>query len=317
MSFRINWPFSFYLSKRRLLDFVVLPYLNLAKTVLDPFAGSGIVAYVWKLFGKEVIASDLCAYAYNCLKSVVANSDVVLSDEEIEGLFQGSASDILPKKWFNTKFRKEISLARKNLDNLTGLKRQLASALVVSAALRLLDFHNPLWLKRVRGGIKERVLRANSALGKLLIPGRAKAFKRDAFKLIKTTRVDLVYFDPPYLGKEVGSPDLDFHLVFGDMFESGEFRENWQELVMERYLKRFADRKSAPDLIAKLFQADAKIILYSSDGQSYPVADTKQIIKEVTGKEPTVRKRKIQYSTGLLPQGTVIEGEEYLFIVRR
>ena len=68
-------------SKFRLLPWIYEVVATLEfDTVLDPFSGSGSVAYLFKTMGKQVTASDFLNFSATIAKATVENPGVRLSE---------------------------------------------------------------------------------------------------------------------------------------------------------------------------------------------------------------------------------------------
>ena len=66
-------------SKRKLIPLLSEVFERLSfDSALDPFCGSGAVAYLLKCLGKRVQASDILASSVLCAKALVANDTVQL-----------------------------------------------------------------------------------------------------------------------------------------------------------------------------------------------------------------------------------------------
>src|SRR5262245_8028837 len=85
-----RYPDTRYMgSKKALLDFIwntvkELPF----HSVLDAFSGSGCVAQMFKAKGKKTIANDHLEYAYHIANATVANSNELLTQDDVSFLLK-------------------------------------------------------------------------------------------------------------------------------------------------------------------------------------------------------------------------------------
>src|SRR6266498_1665247 len=79
-------------SKYRVVPHLVHIFSRLRfETALDPFCGSGVVAYALKVMGKQVTASDYLSYAATVAHATVENPGVRMSSEDIDLILSPSA----------------------------------------------------------------------------------------------------------------------------------------------------------------------------------------------------------------------------------
>ena len=76
-------------SKQNLVDFIFEKISDLEyDTVLDAFAGSGVIAYEFKKRRKQVTTNDFLHFSYVTSKALVENNDIELDDRTVEQLLR-------------------------------------------------------------------------------------------------------------------------------------------------------------------------------------------------------------------------------------
>ena len=78
-----NWPTAIYGHKKRLLRQILELIPTHARTLAEPFGGTGIVSAAVKRLGLAVHTNDIMQFQHSGLRALVANNNVVLSDDEL------------------------------------------------------------------------------------------------------------------------------------------------------------------------------------------------------------------------------------------
>ena len=205
-------------SKRRLLPWIhgVLSTLDF-ETALDPFAGSGCVAYLMKAMGKRVLASDFLNFSSTLARATVENSRHQLDGPAIETLLEPvkDGPDFIARTFkgiFYTpadlRFLDRVSANIERLDHphkralaraaliRSCLKRQPRGVFTVSGDLARYDDGR----RDLRLSLKEHFLEQIEAFNAVVFDNgqRNSARKADVFDL-RPRGIDLVYLDPPYV----------------------------------------------------------------------------------------------------------------------
>ena len=112
-------------------------------SVLDLFSGSGIVSYMFKAQGKQVISNDYMHFSTTISKALVENNNTVLTERDIALLCDGSTprndfvSNTFRGLYFVDDDNRFIDTIRANLPRLRSkAKRSLAMAALVRACLK-------------------------------------------------------------------------------------------------------------------------------------------------------------------------------------
>jgi len=311
-----SYPVSYPVTKRKLVGWILKHIPQEAKVIAEPFAGSGLVTYCLKLFGRTVLANDLSKYSVACVKAIAGNPGITLTEEEVEDLFLGQASDLIPKRWLTPQARSLLAAARKNLENLKPYKREIAVVSLVGAAIAGLRFWNVNKLRRgllTRKAFIRNTKRRAAGINQLLIPGRVAVTNLDYSAFLKRLgKVDLIYLDPPYLGKKIGG-ELYFPLAFGEMFITGEFNEDWRKVIGEKLIKQWQSGNTKE--LCKSMLGFADQVLLSFDHQS----DKDNILAAFKdcGYRLEVKSLRVNYLPSVSWGGGSLSGTEYLIIARR
>lgn len=256
-------------------------------SVLDLFSGSGVVSYMLKAQGKEVITNDYMAMAATTAKALVENSEVKLSKADIEKLVSFSrphdqfVQDLFKGLYFEDSDNLFIDVVRANIKRLRDpYKRAIATAALIRSCVK----------KRPRGiftyvgnryddgrgdlkkSLSEHFLSAVEILNDAVFNnGRINVAKHSDALEGKFKHPDLVYIDPPYY-----SPHSDNEYVRRYHFVEGLARD-WQDVEIQHhtltkkfrsYPTPFSSEVGAYEAFDKLFKRFAEsaiIVSYSSN----------------------------------------------------
>ncbi len=75
-------------SKQKLATWIYKCSPKNIETFFDAFSGTSSVAYYFKAQGKRVIANDFLKFNYHIAKSLIENTNISLTEEDISSLFQ-------------------------------------------------------------------------------------------------------------------------------------------------------------------------------------------------------------------------------------
>lgn len=283
-------------SKKRLLPWIhqVLDTLDF-ESALDPFSGSGSVAYLMKSMGRRVVASDFLNFSSLLARATVENSHVHLDGKAIRRLIDPAPSaHRFIEKTFDGVFFTKNDL--RFLDRISGNIRQLEhpseQALAFAALFRSCLKRQPRGVFTVSGdlaryndgrrdlrlSLEEHFLEQIEVFnGAVFDNGRRNlAMRSDVFEL-PARAVDLVYLDPPYVPRADDNCYIKrYHFLEG-------LSCYWQGLPIDtttkvkKIAKRFTPfsyRRTAIDAFDRLFGRFARstiVLSYSSNG--YPDLD--------------------------------------------
>lgn len=261
-------------------------------TVLDLFAGSGVVSYMFKALGKQVITNDYMAFCATLAKALIQNAAIRLSKEDIAVLCDeaGPTDDFVVRTfsglYFDDPDTAFIDIVRGNLKQLgSDVKRALALSALIRACLK----------KRPRGiftftghryddgrrdltvSLRQHFVDAVGQINKAVFDNGCEnqALNCDAMEVHH--KADLVYIDPPYF-----SPLSDNEYVRRYHFLEGLARD-WQGVQIQWHTKTrkfksyptpFGTRTGAHDAFDMLFRRHKQsILIVSYSSNSLPTMD--------------------------------------------
>ena len=289
-----NYPELRYMgSKKRLLPWIhqVLDTLDF-ETALDPFSGTGCVAYLMKSMGRRVVASDFLNFSSLIARATVENNTRHLDGRAIKRLIDPTPSDHkFIEKTFSGVFYTKPDL--RFLDRISGNIRQLEDprdqALAFAALFRSCLKRQPRGVFTVSGNLdryddgrrdlrlslEEHFLEQIQVFNAAVFNNgrRNQALRSDIFDLPQRS-VDLVYLDPPYVPRADDNCYIKrYHFLEG-------LSCYWQGLPVDKSTKvrkiakrftPFSYRRTAAEAFDRMFAHFAKSVIvlsYSSNG--YP-----------------------------------------------
>lgn len=254
-----HFPGTRYLgSKRKLLGLLAEVFGGLEfETALDPFCGTGAVAYLLKCLGKRVRASDALEFNAVSTRALVANDRVALADEVdalVSGLPRSRSRPGFIERTFDEVFferheNRFLDQILPRIHALEGRLRDLALHALGQACLAKRPynlFHRANLSMRRRQvprsfGNKttwdtpfpELMRRYAAAADRAVFDSghRCSAGRADVSE-VDLAAADLVYLDPPYVsGAGTGVDYFDYyHFLEGLCRPAG-----WAERVLHRY----------------------------------------------------------------------------------
>jgi DNA adenine methylase len=330
-------PTRFMGSKQSLLEYIWgAVYHHDFASVLDLFAGSGVVSYMFKAQGKRVISNDYMAFASTQAKALIENSEVRLSEEDVaclcdrttptDGFVMGTFQGL----YFSDEDTAFIDAVRANLARLgSDAKRDLAVAALTRACLK----RRPRGLftfvgHRYDDGRADLMLTLEEQFRRAIASINAAVFSNDhqnkvvcfdAMDLQETA--DLVYIDPPYY-----SPLSDNEYVRRYHFIEGLARD-WQGVDIQWHTKTrkfksyptpFGTKAGAEKAFDELFRRHGNsIIVVSYSSNSLPTLD--EMISLLAAHKQHVQVVEIPHRYSFGNQGHKVGNannrvKEYLFI---
>ncbi|MHB1424707.1 MAG: Dam family site-specific DNA-(adenine-N6)-methyltransferase [Gemmataceae bacterium] len=286
-------PTRFMGSKEKLLPYIqdVADRFRF-DSAIDLLSGSGVVGYLFKTMGKQVLANDYMAMSATFAKALIENNGSTLSERDIDKLFSPNAKadrfvqDTFAGLYYSDEENALIDRVRANIKKIEGEhKRAVAVAGLIRACLK----------KRARGIFTYTGLRYNDGRADLRMSLEEQI--RNAIRLINQAvfdngrpnrarhgdamtarcKADLVYIDPPYF-----SPLSDNEYVRRYHFVEGLARD-WKGVDMQWHTKTrkfksyptpFSSRVGAADAFDKLFRRlRSSILLVSYSSNSLPTRE--------------------------------------------
>ncbi len=326
-------------SKKRLLPWIhqVLDTLDF-ETALDPFSGTGCVAYLMKSMGRRVIASDFLNFSSLIARATVENNNRRLDSRVIKRLIDPTPSvHKFIEETFSGVFYTEPDL--RFLDRISGNIRQLEDpcdqALAFAALFRCCLKRQPRGVFTVSGNLdryddgrrdlrlslEEHFLEQIEVFNTAVFNNgrRNVALHSDIFDLPQGS-IDLVYLDPPYVPRADDNCYIKrYHFLEG-------LSCYWQGLpvdtstkvrkIAKRYTP-FSYRRTATEAFDRMFVrfAGSTIVLsYSSNG--YPDLAELEAILRRHKKSVRVFERPHRYHFGTHYSVNRASVTEYLIVGR-
>jgi DNA adenine methylase len=262
-------------------------------SVVDLFAGSGIVGYMFKAQGKTAISNDYMAMSATFAKAMIENNSITLPKSEAQKLLVDSVeSDHFVANTFDGLYFSEhdnalIDTLRANIAAIhEPYKRAIAMSALIRACIKKRargiftytgDRYND-GRKDLKKSFEEQFLEAVTAVNNSVFNnGRTNKSKNSDAMELRIDAPDMVYIDPPYY-----SPYSDneyvrrYHFVEGlaRNWEGVEIQQHTQTKKFKSYPTPFSTRKgaaSAFDLLFKKYASSIIIVSYSSN--SLPTLD--------------------------------------------
>ena len=307
-------------------------------SVLDLFAGSGVVSYMFKTQGKQVFTNDYMAFSSTMGEALIENNTQKLTKNDLNVLLAENTSidrfvsSTFKDLYFVDEDNEFIDLIRTNIHGLSNKKKK---ALAMSALIRA------CMKKRARGiftyvgldsryddgrrdltlSLREQFLEAVKVINNAVFNNGQDNKAKNVDAMDNKQKADLVYIDPPYY-----SPLSDNEYVRRYHFVEG-LAKDWKDVDMQWHTKTkkfksyptpFSSQtgaKEAFDLLFKKHKDSILMVSYSSN--SLP---TKEEILDLLSKyKSNVDVIEINHRYSFGNQGDKVNNnknkvEEYLFI---
>ncbi len=324
-------------SKRRLLPWIhgVLEDLDF-ETALDPFSGSGSVAYLMKAMGRRTVSSDFLNLSATLGKALIQNNCTHLDPPAVQRLLAKPAhapsfiQDHFTGVFYNPE---DLRFLDRVSCNILQLEHPHQRALAMAVLMRSCAKRQPRGVFTISGNlakyddgrrdlqlsIEEHFFEQIDIFNQAVFSnGRQnKAECGDVFK-IGTNGIDLVYLDPPYVPRSDDNCYIKrYHFLEG-------LSCYWQGLDIDystkvrKIPKRFTPfsyRRQALGAFEQLFKRFEKekiVLSYSSNG--YPDLDRLTDILKKSKKDIQVFKRNHTYHFGNHSKVKRTSVEEYLIV---
>ncbi|MCP4678276.1 MAG: DNA methyltransferase [Deltaproteobacteria bacterium] len=297
-----RFPKTRYLgSKRKLLNLLQDVFSRLEfDSALDPFSGTGAVAYLLKTMGKSVTASDALESNVVVARALVVNNETTL-DSTVDSLV-GGLPDPEALVGFIERTFDEVFFERDENRFIDGILPRIRELSAAKSDLALYTLFQACLAKRPynlfhRANLSMRRKKVSRSFGNKTtwerpFPELIKRFAAEAdgavFDSGRTCHAiradvleidpaghDLVYFDPPYVSAKGARVDyLDYYHFLEGLCSP----ENWEGRILHRYKHKPLEGKgespwSDPKRIEEAFESAVNrfsrstiVISYRSDG---------------------------------------------------
>lgn len=326
-------------SKARLVPWIwsVLRDLDF-QTALDPFSGSGCVAYLMKCMGKSVTARDFLNFCSVIARALVENNGVRLTEEDLAFLerYDPRQRHFIERTFDGIFFTvDDLRFLDRTLWNTEQLacpyKRALAKAALIRSAVKrqprgvFTVAGDPSRYKDGRRDLKlslsqhfrEQVGEYNAAVFEG--PEVCRAFCADVFASPKD-EFDLVYLDPPYVPRSDDNCYIKrYHFLEGlsCYWRDQELLPGSKVRKIQKKYTPFSYRREAVEAFDRMFGRFSRSIIvlsYSSNG--FPDLAT---LVDMLGRhksDVTVHERQHRYHFGTHGRAKRNEVLEYLIVGR-
>lgn len=304
-------------------------------TAMDLFSGSGIVGYLFKSLGKEVISNDYMSLSAAYTKAMIENNKVTLSDEKAnnllaipKGKYNSFVKDTFKGLYYTDEENELIDILRHNIKKLTN---QYEKAIAISALIRACTKKRPRGIftyvgdryndgrKDLQITLADHFLKAVKEINSCVFDNGHVNTSRKGDAMTIRKNADLVYIDPPYF-----SPLSDNEYVRRYHFVEGlacdwnglEIQEHTKTKKFKNYPTPFSSQKGAYDAFDKLFKKfKDSILIVSYSSNSLPTMDEMVGLLSKYKKNVEVQKVDYKYSFGTQKENSKGNSvQEYLFI---
>jgi adenine-specific DNA-methyltransferase len=322
-------------SKHRLLPWIfqVLSELDF-ESALDPFSGSGCVAYLLKCMGKRVTASDFLAFPTTLAKATIENARCTLDGPAIKKLLskRGKSRDFIRRTFKGIFYSAEdLAFLDRICTNIERLEDPYQQALARSALLRACMKKQPRGVFTVAGvryddgrrdlklSIEEHFLEQTHVFnGAVFCNGhKQSALRADVFEL-EPEPFDLVYLDPPYVPRADDNDYIKrYHFLEGlvSYWRGLEIMEDSKVKKLRKRFTPFAYRRTAEkafDQLFRQFRNSLIVLSYSSNG--YPDLSVLLSLLERYKTRVVVHERNHRYHFGTHSRVSRAQVQEYLIV---
>lgn len=255
------------------------------ESFFDAFGGSNVVGYFMKAKMKQVTSNDFMAISYESAKSIIENSNILLTDNDLEFLLNNkNRAHYISKTFKNLYFSdQDNKLLDKVRFNISLLDNNYKQALALSALIRACMKKRPRGIftfvghryddgrEDIKKSLKEHFIQNIEIFNNAVFDNNTNCKSYNSLIENVTVKADLVYFDPPYF-----TPNSDNDYVRRYHFVEG-LAKNWEGLKIQKHTKTkkfksyyspFSKKKEAYsifDNLIKKYRHSIIVISYSSN----------------------------------------------------
>jgi adenine-specific DNA-methyltransferase len=326
-------------SKKRLLPWIhqVLDTLDF-ESALDPFSGTGCVAYLLKSMGRRVHASDFLNFTSLVARATVENSSVQLDSKAIKYLIDPAPSthNFIAKTFDGVFFTQgDLAFLDRISGNIQHLQNSYEQALAYAAIFRSCLKRQPRGVFTVSGdlshyddgrrdlrlSLEEHFLEQIEVFNAAVFDNGRKnhAERSDVFEL-PNRNVDLVYLDPPYVPRSDDNCYVKrYHFLEGlsCYWQGLPIMEDTKVKKIAKRYTPFSYRRTAIEAFDRMFARFAKstvVLSYSSNG--FPDLDLLTALLRKHKRSVTVFEKPHRYHFGTHVGVERASVTEYLIVGR-
>jgi DNA adenine methylase len=307
------------------------------ESVTDLFSGSGIVSYMFKSQGKQILSNDYMMFSSTFTKALIENNNTILSKTDINKLLSSNIvlDNFVSQKfkgiYFNDEDNAFIDFMRKAIPSL---KNKYKQALAMSALVRACMKRRPRGIFTFVGldkyddgrrdlqlSLKEHFLEAIDIFNDAVFDNGKKNKSRNGDAMTFKEKSDLVYIDPPYYSPHSDNEYIRrYHFVEGLArdWNGVEIQEETKTKKFKNYPTPFSSRRGAHEAFDLLFRKHKEsILIVSYSSNSLPTKDEMVDILSRHKKNVDIISVNHQYSFGNQNHKVGNNNnnvEEYLFV---
>lgn len=302
-------------------------------SVLDLFSGSGAVGYMYKCHGKEVTSNDYMAMAATYAKAMIENSDVVLSDRDVNRILSKTENDGFVERVFKDLYfsDEENQLIDNIRANIKRMRNPYKKAIAMAALIRACTKKRPRGIftytgqryndgrQDLRKTMEEQFREAVSAINNAVFDNghQCIATWSDSLKLDKQ-HYDLVYIDPPYYTPQSDNEYVRrYHFVEGLArdWNGVDIQEETKTKKFKSYPTPFSTRDGAEKAFREIFRKyEDSILVVSYSSNSEPTKDEMLVLLSEVKENVKVVPVDYTYSFGTRKSVKRNNVQEYLFL---
>ena len=307
-------------------------------SVLDLFAGSGVVSYMFKTQGKQVFSNDYMAFSATMSEALIENNTQTLTMNDMNILLAENSnvdrfvSTTFKDLYFVNEDNEFIDLIRTNIQRLSNKKKKaLAMSAIIRACMKKrargiftyvgLDSRYDDGRRDLNLSLRQHFLEAVDIFNQAVFNNRQDNKAKNGDAMDNKMKADLVYIDPPYY-----SPLSDNEYVRRYHFVEG-LAKSWKDVDIQWHTKTkkiksyptpFSSQigaKEAFDILFKKHKDSILMVSYSSN--SLPTKE--EILGLLSKYKSNVDVVEINHRYSFGNQGDKVNNnknkvEEYLFI---
>ena len=305
-------------------------------TAVDLFSGSGIVGYMFKAQGKQVVSNDYMAMSATFAKAMIENNSIKLSVEEAKVLLLPQwKSDHFVSTTFQGLYYSDFDNAL--IDtlrvNIAAIRDPYKRAIAMTALIRACTKKRPRGIftytgeryndgrKDLQKTLEQQFLEAVETINRAVFDnGKVNRARHGDAMDLRLEQPGLVYIDPPYY-----SPLSDneyvrrYHFVEGLArdWKGVEIQQHTQTRKFKSYPTPFSTRKGAAGAFDQLFKKFSKsVLIVSYSSNSLPTQDEMTAIMSKHKEHVEVVPIDYRYSFGNQNDAKTNRNkvQEYLFV---
>lgn len=306
------------------------------QTVLDLFSGSGVVSYMLKAEGKQVVSNDYMALCSAYAKALVENNSITLSEDLSISLLapNGNSDSFVQDTFQGLYFTDEENVLIDNVRaNIKGLKNPYQRAIATASLCRACFKKRPRGIftyvgyrhddgrKDLRMSFEDQFLEAVQVYNEAVFDNgqENRAVRGDA--MLVRNKPELVYMDPPYFSQHSDNEYVRrYHFAEGIAcdWQDVEMQWNTKTKKFKSYPTPFSTRSGAYDAFDKLFRKfrdSIQVVSYSSN--SLPKLD--EMVELMSKYKRHVEVIAVDYRYSFGTQGHKVgdnnnTAKEYIFV---